>query len=57
MAAAKAAWGARQLAELEAEERLAIACEKGPTSDPIIAQLRAAFQVPALLLQHLNFKL
>eukprot|EP00884_Botryococcus_braunii_P014936 jgi/Botrbrau1/23443/Bobra.106_1s0004.1 len=41
---AKQAWGPRQLPELEAEERLAIACEKGPTSDPVIGKLRAAFQ-------------
>lgn len=37
------AWGARQLEELEAEDRLAFACEKAPTEDPVIAKLRAAF--------------
>ncbi len=42
--AAKGAWGERQIAELDAEDRLAIACEKAPTSDPVIAKLRAAFQ-------------
>lgn len=56
MAAAKGAWGERQLAELEAEDRLAIACERAPTSDPVIAKLRAAFQVhllsPCLSLPH-----
>jgi preprotein translocase subunit SecA len=44
-AAAVGAWGERQLDELEAEERLAIACEKGPTSDPVVAALRKAFTV------------
>ncbi|CAL8466787.1 g6323 [Coccomyxa elongata] len=44
VAAAKGAWGERQLPELEAEDRLAIACERAPTSDPVIAKLRAAFQ-------------
>lgn len=39
------AWGQRGLLELEAEERLAIACEKSPTQDPVIAQLRSAFNV------------
>lgn len=42
--AAKEAWGQRQLAELDAEDRLAIACERAPTSDPVTAKLRAAFQ-------------
>lgn len=45
VAAAEAAWGSRQLAELEAEDRLAIACERAPTSDPTTASLRKAFQV------------
>ncbi len=31
-------WGARQLEELEAEERLAFACEKAPTDDPVISK-------------------
>ncbi len=48
VSAAKGAWGERQLPELEAEDRLAIACERAPTSDPVIAKLRAAFQVPLL---------
>ena len=39
------AWGERALAELDAEDRLAAACEKAPTSDPATATLRAAFQV------------
>lgn len=34
--AAVSGWGERQLDELEAEERLAFACEKAPTSDPVI---------------------
>ncbi|CAI7776877.1 unnamed protein product, partial [Closterium sp. NIES-54] len=42
--AAVASWGANSLPALEAEDRLAFACEKGPTSDPVIAALRAAFQ-------------
>ncbi len=42
------AWGQRGLLELEAEERLAIACEKSPTQDPVIAQLRKAFNVSFL---------
>lgn len=41
--AAVGAWGQRGLLELEAEERLAVACEKSPTQDPVIAQLRQAF--------------
>ncbi len=45
MAAAKEAWGQRQLSELEAEERLAMACEKAPTSDHATSKLRAAFRV------------
>ena len=44
VAAAAAAWG-RDLPELEAEDRLAVACEKAPTVDPVIAQMREAFQV------------
>lgn len=43
VAAAVGAWGERQLEELEAEERLAFACEKAPTSDPVSLALRAAF--------------
>ncbi|PSC72357.1 translocase subunit chloroplastic [Micractinium conductrix] len=41
--AAVAGWGERQLQELEAEERLAFACEKAPTDDPIISKIRDAF--------------
>ena len=40
VAAAVGAWGQRQLEELEAEERLAYACEKAPTQDPVIEQVR-----------------
>ncbi|KAF6167208.1 hypothetical protein GIB67_029846 [Kingdonia uniflora] len=36
-------WGQRSLTELEAEERLSYSCEKGPTSDEVIAKLRTAF--------------
>ena len=36
-------WGAGQLSELEAEERLAFACEKAPTSDPVVQKIRNAF--------------
>ena len=43
--AAKKEWGERQLEELEAEERLSVVCERGPVSDPVISQLREAFQV------------
>ncbi|CAI5531792.1 unnamed protein product [Closterium sp. Naga37s-1] len=42
--AAVASWGPNSLPALEAEDRLAFACEKGPTSDPVIAALRTAFQ-------------
>ena len=45
VAAAKEAWGVRQLSELDAEERLAMACEKAPTSDHATSKLRAAFRV------------
>jgi hypothetical protein len=43
--AAVAAWGERKLGALEAEDRLSVACEKGETSDEVMLQLRAAFQV------------
>ncbi|XP_039847422.1 protein translocase subunit SECA1, chloroplastic-like isoform X3 [Panicum virgatum] len=36
-------WGEKSLSELEAEERLSYSCEKGPTRDDIIANLRNAF--------------
>ncbi|CAI6009788.1 unnamed protein product [Closterium sp. NIES-65] len=42
--AAVEAWGSSSLTALEAEDRLAFACEKGPTSDPVVKQLRAAFE-------------
>ncbi|PNW75221.1 hypothetical protein CHLRE_12g517900v5 [Chlamydomonas reinhardtii] len=41
--AAVAAWGTRQLSELEAEDRLSVACEKGHTEDPELLKLREAF--------------
>lgn len=41
--AAVQAWGERQLDELEAEERLAFACEKAPTTDPVVEGVRKAF--------------
>lgn len=40
VAAAVAAWGERQLTELEAEERLAVACEKAPTEDAVTTKVR-----------------
>ena len=45
VSAAKQAWGERKLKELDAEDRLATACEKAPTSDPATSKLRAAFRV------------
>ena len=45
VAAAKQAWGERRISELEAEDRLAMACEKAPTPDPATSKLRAAFRV------------
>lgn len=44
ISAAVTAWGQRQLTELDAEDRLSVACEKGFTEDPVIIQLRAAFK-------------
>lgn len=38
--AAVAAWGTRQLSELEAEDRLSVACEKGHTEDPELLKVR-----------------
>ena len=38
------AWGERQLQELDAEDRLSVACEKAPTDDATIQKLRDAFQ-------------
>ena len=43
-AAAAAAWGERHLSPLEAEHKLAVACEKAPTEDPVLGQLRDVFQ-------------
>lgn len=43
--AAVAAWGTRQLAVLDAEDRLSVACEKGLTNDAVVLALREAFQV------------
>ncbi|KAK1412484.1 hypothetical protein QVD17_33771 [Tagetes erecta] len=40
---AASSWGRRSLPELEAEERLSYACEKGPTQDEVIAKLRHSF--------------
>ncbi|MEB3179680.1 MAG: preprotein translocase subunit SecA [Nostocaceae cyanobacterium] len=37
-------YGERSLAELEAEDKVAVAAEKAPTSDPVIQKLRAAYQ-------------
>jgi len=42
--AAVAAWGERQLTELEAEDRLSVACEKAPTEDATLQKLRGAFE-------------
>ena len=42
--AAAAAWGERTLDELDAEDRLAVACERAPTDDAVTASLRAAFR-------------
>ncbi|HIK36698.1 MAG: preprotein translocase subunit SecA [Geminocystis sp.] len=37
-------YGPQSLSELEAEEKVAIAAEKGPTDDPVIRKLREAYQ-------------
>ena len=37
-------WGERSLTALEAEDRLAVAGEKAPTDDPVVQELRNAFQ-------------
>lgn len=50
MQAAVVAWGERGVQELDAEERLAVACERSPTQDAVIAQLRDAFRVSLHLL-------
>ena len=36
-------YGERSLAELEAEDKVAVASEKAPTDDPVIQKLRAAY--------------
>ncbi|CAG9467841.1 unnamed protein product [Pedinophyceae sp. YPF-701] len=41
--AAVKAWGERSLTELEAEDRIAVACEKAPTDDEVLAGLREVF--------------
>ena len=46
--AAVQTWGSKALAEQQAEDRLAFACEKAPTSDPVTSKLREAFQVSYL---------
>lgn len=38
-------WGERSLTALEAENRLAFACEKAPTDIEVYSKLREAFQV------------
>jgi preprotein translocase subunit SecA len=43
--AAEEAWGTHQLLPLEAEDKLAVACEKAPTSDAVLSKLRAAFKL------------
>ncbi|CAK9233356.1 unnamed protein product [Sphagnum troendelagicum] len=37
-------WGEKSLSELEAEDRLSYACEKGPTEDEVMTQLRNVVQ-------------
>ena len=46
--AAVQTWGSRALAEQQAEDRLAFACEKAPTDDSVTSKLREAFQVSHL---------
>ncbi|NMG58609.1 preprotein translocase subunit SecA [Geitlerinema sp. P-1104] len=46
-------YGERSLPELEAEERIAIAAEKAPTEDDVIAQLRDVYK--ALLKHYENY--
>jgi preprotein translocase subunit SecA len=38
-------YGERSLSELEAEDKIAVAAEKAPTSDPVIQQLRDVFNL------------
>lgn len=40
-------WGEQSLPALEAEDRLSIACEKAPSSDPVTIKLREAFTLLA----------
>ena len=44
VARAVEAWGSRSLPELEAEDRLAFACERAPSEDGATLALRAAFR-------------
>jgi preprotein translocase subunit SecA len=37
-------WGEKSLSELEAEDRLSYACEKGPIEDEVMTQLRNVVQ-------------
>ncbi|TBR60261.1 preprotein translocase subunit SecA [Westiellopsis prolifica IICB1] len=39
------AYGDRNLPELEAEEKIAVAAEKAPTNDPVIQKLREAYKL------------
>ena len=47
VADAKKEWGRQALSEADAEDRLAFACERAPTQDPLTSKLREAFQVGA----------
>jgi preprotein translocase subunit SecA len=38
-------YGERSMSELDAEELIAVACEKAPTTDPAIQQLRDAYRI------------
>lgn len=38
-------WGERSLLELEAEDKVAVACEKAPTNDPVIQKLREVYNL------------
>ena len=44
VATAEADWGEAALPPLEAEDRLAVACEKAPNSDATLLALRGAFK-------------
>ena len=45
---AETAWGKQTCSEADAEDRLAFACERAPTDDPVMSKLRTAFQVSAV---------